>query len=107
MNVNRSWIAVFQSEFREDLRYWVETNPRTALRAFSIIEDVLRGAIYRNWQARAIKTFGQRRMVTPPHGRTQNCIFGISRPNRFSSSTLSLLIIYKINLQMRLSSECS
>jgi toxin YoeB len=42
MNVNRSWIAVFQSEFREDLKYWVETNPRTALRAFSIIEDILR-----------------------------------------------------------------
>jgi toxin YoeB len=42
MNVNRSWIAVFQSEFREDLKYWVETNPRTDLRAFSIIEDILR-----------------------------------------------------------------
>jgi toxin YoeB len=42
MNVRKTWIAVFQPEFREDLRYWVETNPRTALRAFDIIEDVLR-----------------------------------------------------------------
>jgi len=43
MNTGRKhWTAVFQSEFREDLRYWVETNPRVALRAFDIIEDVLR-----------------------------------------------------------------
>lgn len=42
MNVNKTWIAVFQSEFREDIRFWIETNPRTALRAFTIIEDVLR-----------------------------------------------------------------
>ena len=42
MNVRKTWIAVFQPEFREDLRFWVETNPRTALRAFDIIEDVLR-----------------------------------------------------------------
>ena len=42
MNVKKTWIAVFQPEFREDLRYWVESNPRTALRAFDIIEDVLR-----------------------------------------------------------------
>lgn len=42
MNAGKTWIAVFQPEFREDLRFWVETNPRTALRAFTIIEDVLR-----------------------------------------------------------------
>src|SRR5262249_7001274 len=33
--------AVFQSEFREDLRYWVETDRRTALRIFALIEAVL------------------------------------------------------------------
>jgi toxin YoeB len=42
MNGKRAYIAVFQPEFRQDLRYWVETNPRTALRALSIVEDVLR-----------------------------------------------------------------
>jgi toxin YoeB len=42
MNVRKKWLAVFQPEFREDLRYWVECNPRTALRAFAIIEDILR-----------------------------------------------------------------
>jgi toxin YoeB len=34
--------AVFQPEFREDLRYWVETERRTALRVLALIEAVLR-----------------------------------------------------------------
>jgi toxin YoeB len=38
----KTWLAVFQPEFREDLHFWVATNPKTALRAFEIIENVLR-----------------------------------------------------------------
>jgi toxin YoeB len=34
--------AVFQPEFREDLRYWVRTDRRIALRAFDLIEAILR-----------------------------------------------------------------
>jgi toxin YoeB len=34
--------AVFQPEFREDLRFWVETDRKTALRAFNLIEAILR-----------------------------------------------------------------
>ena len=34
--------AVFQLEFREDLRYWVETDRRAALRIFKLIEAVMR-----------------------------------------------------------------
>ena len=34
--------AVFQIEFREDLRYWVETYRRTAVRIFKLIEAVMR-----------------------------------------------------------------
>lgn len=34
--------AVFHPEFREDLRYWVETDRRVALRAFDLIEAVMR-----------------------------------------------------------------
>lgn len=34
--------AVFHPEFREDLRYWVETDRRIALRAFDIIEATMR-----------------------------------------------------------------
>jgi toxin YoeB len=33
---------VFYPEFREDLRYWVETDRNTALRIFQLIEAVLR-----------------------------------------------------------------
>ena len=35
-------LAVFHPEFIEDLRYWVETDRKTALRALSIVEAVLR-----------------------------------------------------------------
>ena len=34
--------AVFQPEFREDLRHWVETDRKVALRAFDLIEAILR-----------------------------------------------------------------
>ena len=34
--------AVFQPEFREDLEFWVKTDRKTALRAFRIIEEVMR-----------------------------------------------------------------
>lgn len=34
--------AVFQPELREDLRYWVEVDRKTALRAFDLIESVMR-----------------------------------------------------------------
>jgi len=34
--------AIFQPEFIEDLRYWVETDRRVALRAFALIEAILR-----------------------------------------------------------------
>jgi toxin YoeB len=33
---------VFQPEFVEDLRFWVETDRRVALKAFDLIEAVLR-----------------------------------------------------------------
>ncbi len=35
-------MAVFQPEFREDLRYRVETDRKVALRAFNLIEAILR-----------------------------------------------------------------
>ena len=34
--------AVFQPEFREDLRYWIKTDRKTALRAFDLIEAIIR-----------------------------------------------------------------
>jgi len=35
-------IAVFQPEFREDLRRWVETDRKVALRALALIEAIIR-----------------------------------------------------------------
>ena len=35
-------LAVFHREFREDLRYWVDNDRRTALRALELVEAVLR-----------------------------------------------------------------
>lgn len=34
--------AVFHPEFRQDLRYWVETDRKVALRVFELAESVLR-----------------------------------------------------------------
>jgi toxin YoeB len=34
--------AVFQPEFREDLRYWVVTDRKVALRALELVEAILR-----------------------------------------------------------------
>jgi len=34
--------AVFQPEFRQDLRYWAETDRKTLLRVLDLVEAVLR-----------------------------------------------------------------
>ena len=34
--------TVFQAEFREDLRFWIETDRRTALRVLKLVEAVTR-----------------------------------------------------------------
>jgi toxin YoeB len=39
-NVDRE--AIFHPEFRQDLRYWVETDRKIALRACELIEGILR-----------------------------------------------------------------
>jgi len=40
--VRKPRLAVFQPEFREDLRYWVEMDLRLALRAMDLVEAILR-----------------------------------------------------------------
>ena len=40
--IKRDRAAVFHPEFREDLRFWVSTDRRVALRALEIVEAVLR-----------------------------------------------------------------
>jgi toxin YoeB len=38
----RERLAVFQPQFRDDLRYWVETNRKVALKVFELVEATLR-----------------------------------------------------------------
>lgn len=38
----KTYTAVFQPEFIEDLRFWVETDRKLALRTFDLIEAILR-----------------------------------------------------------------
>lgn len=39
---SRKRVAVFHKEFLEDLRFWVDTNRKIALRALSLVEAILR-----------------------------------------------------------------
>lgn len=39
---NKDRIAVFQPEFREDLRHWVQTDRRVSLRVPELVEAVMR-----------------------------------------------------------------
>jgi toxin YoeB len=34
-------VAIFDPAFREDLRFWIGTEPRIALRILALVEDVL------------------------------------------------------------------
>lgn len=34
--------AIFFPEFRADLRYWIETDRKVAIRAFKLIDDIMR-----------------------------------------------------------------
>lgn len=42
MKAGHKRVAVFHTEFREDLRYWVKTDRNTAIRALDLVEAVLR-----------------------------------------------------------------
>jgi len=50
--------AVFQAEFRADLTWWVETNPRTARRALEIVEAVIRDPFRGVGKPEALKHLG-------------------------------------------------
>jgi toxin YoeB len=50
--------AVFHPEFREDLRYWVETERRTALRVLELVEAMLRDPFRGLGQPEQLKYLG-------------------------------------------------
>ena len=42
MNRQSKRLAVFHPEFREDLRFWIDTNRKTAIPLLDLVEAVLR-----------------------------------------------------------------
>jgi len=62
--------AVFQPEFREDLRCWVETDRRTALRVFKLIEAIIRDPFHGIGKPEPLKFLGSgvwSRRITQEH----------------------------------------
>jgi len=62
--------AVFQPEFREDLRHWVQTDRRTALRIFNLIEAVMRDPFQGIGKPESLKYLGAgvwSRRITQEH----------------------------------------
>ena len=41
MSAKANRAAVFEPEFREDLRFWIDSDSKTAVRIMTLIEDVL------------------------------------------------------------------
>jgi len=62
--------AVFQSEFREDLVFWVETDRKVALRALKIVEEILRDPFHGIGKPEPLKYLGSNiwsRRLTQEH----------------------------------------
>ena len=62
--------AIFQPDFREDLRYWVDTDRRTALRIFKLIEAVMRDPFQGIGKPESLKFLGSgvwSRRITQEH----------------------------------------
>ncbi|MBI9077001.1 MAG: Txe/YoeB family addiction module toxin [Desulfatibacillum sp.] len=51
-------LSVFQPEFREDLRFWVETDRKIALRIFQLIEAVMRDPFHGIGKSEPLKFLG-------------------------------------------------
>ncbi|MEW5816409.1 MAG: Txe/YoeB family addiction module toxin [Spirochaetota bacterium] len=62
--------SVFQPEFREDLCYWVETDRKTALRIFQLIEAIMRAPFQGAGKPEPLKFLGPgvwSRRITQEH----------------------------------------
>jgi toxin YoeB len=47
--------AIFHAEFRQDLRYWINTDRKLAIRAFELIEAALRDPFTGMGKAESLK----------------------------------------------------
>lgn len=62
--------SVFHPEFREDLKYWVEIDRKTALRIFQLIEAVMRDPFRGIGKPEPLKSLGSgvwSRRITQEH----------------------------------------
>jgi toxin YoeB len=62
--------SVFQLEFREDLKYWVETDRKTAFRIFRLIETIIRDSFQGIGKPEPLKFLGSgvwSRRITQEH----------------------------------------
>jgi len=50
--------SVFHPEFREDLQYWVETDRKTALRIFQLVEAIMRDPFQGIGKPEPLKSLG-------------------------------------------------
>ena len=63
-------VAVFHPEFRQDVRYWVETDRRTAVRVLELIEAVMRdpfGGLGKPEPLKYVLTGAWSRRITQEH----------------------------------------
>jgi hypothetical protein len=82
---------VFHPEFREDLKYWVQTDRKVALRAFELIEAILREPFYRNRQTGGTEVSRGRSLVATAHTGAQSRVPGVGREDRFPPMQIPLL----------------
>ncbi len=64
------YTTIFSKEFREDLRYWVDTNRKTALRLIDLVEAVTREPFSGIGKPEPLKYFGKNvwsRRITQEH----------------------------------------
>lgn len=47
--------AIVQGEFRQDLAWWIATNPRTALRVLRLVEEIVRDPFVGTGKPEALK----------------------------------------------------
>ncbi len=62
--------SIFQPEFRDDVKYWVETDRKIALRIFQLIESVMRDPFQGIGKPEALKFLGSgvwSRRITQEH----------------------------------------
>lgn len=72
--------SIFQPEYREDLKYWVETDRKTALRIFQLIESITRDPFQGIGKPEPLKFLGSgvwSRRITQEHRLV--CVVGHDR----------------------------